>query len=599
MKIEELVYALAIEPGDTSLDTDGIADSNLLISVCAGIVTFEPESRIVGLVHYTAQEYLIRKGATMFPDAQREISLICLTTLSFENARKDYYRSQNHGKEPLQLAQYAVGYWADHMRESPDDSMCEELALEFVCSQGNLAKETVRLQGAGILILLELQDAGYADAGLCALAALGLNHALVSLLDEDLRLHASNSKALSFALLFAAFYGHEMTVALLIEQGANVNYRSALTETALHYATYKGHEAIAKLLLDHGAKVDALADIRPYYAQHLRPSQPHRKWTSLHLAASLGQSNIVRLLLRRGAKVAQLDDDGHTPLHLAAVADAHNVVEHLEADIYTPADIKAHAWTPPEQAPQEQHGDQVSGRAFMMNLVNNKKQTALHLAASFRSEQVVAQLIKAGAEIDAKDENNNTALLVATNGRDASTSIVEALLDAGANVNATGRINGRTQNTALHLAVEPAKHDLMHILLGRGANPNARDAEGSTPMHLATWLGSGRKTYEALLQAGADLNARDIKGNTILHLAVVADDVSTIEFFLEKGATPGVKNNERKTPLDVALEWKRIYPCGIDIEDSSSVVSLLRRAESLRSKDVPFLSQSPLVFRPG
>lgn len=277
LKIDELVYALAIEPGDVSFDADGAADPDLLISICAGIVTLELESRIVGLVHYTAQEYLTRKGAMMFPDAQREISQICLTALSFTSARKDYYHQTNdHSEEHTQLSRYAVPYWADHMRESPDDAACEELALEFVCSQGDLAMETVRLQGAGILVLLELQDAEYSDAGLCALAALGLNHGLTSLLDEDLRLYASNSKALSFALLFAAFYGRATTVALLINQRADVNYGDRSTETALHYAIYHGHEAIAALLLDHAAEPDAVADIRPYYAQHLHPSQPHR-----------------------------------------------------------------------------------------------------------------------------------------------------------------------------------------------------------------------------------------------------------------------------------------------------------------------------------
>ena len=148
--MEELLYALAVEPGDTTLDLDGISDAELLISVCAGIVSLEPESRVVGLVHYTAQEYLTRKGSNLFPGAQKQMSIICLTALSFSKARKHYYQVVSEVKYPLQLSRYAVPYWPDHMRESQDDSACEELALEFVRSQGDLALETVRLQDAGV-----------------------------------------------------------------------------------------------------------------------------------------------------------------------------------------------------------------------------------------------------------------------------------------------------------------------------------------------------------------------------------------------------------------------------------------------------------------
>ena len=273
LKMNEILYALAVEPGDTSLDPEGLSDPGLLVSVCSGIVTFEPESRVVGLVHYTAQEYLNRKNAAMFPDAQREMSLICLTALSFKAALDDYYKMEVQGEEAVQLSRYAVPYWADHMRESPNDPVCEELALNFTCSQGTLAMKTVRLQGSSVLILLEPQDARNSDTGFCVLAALGLEKQLMSHLDQDLRLRARTSEALDCALLFAIFYGHLRTVAFLIEQGANVDYRSGNTETALHYAALKGYEAITGCLLDHQANVNAVADIRPHYAQHLRPSQ--------------------------------------------------------------------------------------------------------------------------------------------------------------------------------------------------------------------------------------------------------------------------------------------------------------------------------------
>lgn len=598
LKMEELVCALAIEPGDTSLDSDGFPESDLLITVCAGMVTFEPESRVVGLVHSTAQEYLMRKGPRLFPDAQMEMCLICLTALSFETAPKTYYGVSDEHDIVHQLSQYAVSYWADHMHQSPDNRSSEELALDFVCSQEGLAMETVRLRGVGVLTLLELRHTSYAASGLCVLAALGLNHALKLLLDEDLRLHASNSSALDCALLFAVFHGQRNTVALLVEQGANVNYRSTDTETALHYAALKNDEHIAKLLISYQADIDATADVRPYFTQHLHPGQQTHRWTALHLAASLEHTRVVQFLLQHGAQVTQRDLEGHTALHLAVAADAVDVVNLLlDACAKVFPWLHSHMASLDERPSQHGHNDQSPGRAHFVDVGNGLKQTALHLAAFFDSEKVVPLLIRAGAEVNARDDFNNTALLVATNGREAKISIIAALLEAGADVDAAGTINGDRKTTALHLAIEPNKYEILLLLLQNKAISNAKNGTGSTSLHLATWLGSGMRTYKALLEAGADVNAQDLKGNTVLHLAIVAGEASIIIFFVYHGAKAETMNNRGETALDLALKWKRLYPCGVGPEDPLSVISILRNVDN-EAEASPNISIPPLVLRP-
>ena len=591
LKMEELVYALAIEPGDTSLDTDGVSDSSLVLSVCAGIVTFEPESRIVGLVHYTAQEYLARRGQDVFPDAQHEMALICLTALSFQTARDHYYEEElNQGNVCPQLSRYAVPYWADHMRDSPDESICQELALDFVCSQGKLAMETVRLQGAGILNLVELQHSSYATSGLCVLAALGLNSAMNCLLNEDPRLHPSNSISTHCALLFAVFHRRTKTAAMLIEQGANINYRFADTETALHYAASKNDEATLKLLLDHNANIDVVADIRPYHAQHLHPCQSHQEWTVLHFAASLGHRGIVQLLLQRGAQIGRADSCGYTALHLAVAANACDVVKLLLKAYPNPLRTLDGSTSQISHAAVSANGTAQRSRAVSINARNDMKQTALHSAAFFRSEGVVPWLIEAGTDLDARDSFDNTPLLVATHGRDVKRTIVEALLKAGADVNAAGQINGDARNTVLHLAIEPSKFEILKLLLMNGAIADSRNKTGSTPLHLAVRLGSGIEIYKLLLYAGVDVNAQDLHGNTVLHLLVVADDIAVIRYFLENGAKAGIQNHEGKTAGDVAIQWRAINPCVF-----SSVASLLKNTERDSDEAISTVSSS---FRP-
>ncbi|KIN08971.1 hypothetical protein OIDMADRAFT_70903, partial [Oidiodendron maius Zn] len=84
LTVEELQYALAVEPGESKLDEDNIPDEELLTSLCAGLVIVDKESSIIRLVHYTTQEYFNSIRASRFPRAQISIASTCLTYLSFE-----------------------------------------------------------------------------------------------------------------------------------------------------------------------------------------------------------------------------------------------------------------------------------------------------------------------------------------------------------------------------------------------------------------------------------------------------------------------------------------------------------------------------------
>ena len=56
----ELRHALAVEVGEPKLDEDNLTSTDLMVSVCAGLVTVDEKSDIIRLVHYTTQEYFER-----------------------------------------------------------------------------------------------------------------------------------------------------------------------------------------------------------------------------------------------------------------------------------------------------------------------------------------------------------------------------------------------------------------------------------------------------------------------------------------------------------------------------------------------------------
>ena len=72
------------------------------------------------------------------------------------------------------------------------------------------------------------------------------------------------------------------------------------------------------------------------------------------------------------------------------------------------------------------------------------------------------------------------------------------------------------------------------MLISYGADVNARQLQGYTPMHSAAHKGSN-DIAELLLKNGADINARTDNGKTPLSLAVEADHCGTIKFLREHG----------------------------------------------------------------
>ena len=104
--------------------------------------------------------------------------------------------------------------------------------------------------------------------------------------------------------------------------------------------------------------------------------------------------------------------------------------------------------------------------------------TPLHLAAFFGQRDAAAQLIDAGAALDAVSRNGmrNMPLHAATAGGHSDIALL--LIDRDADVN--GQDAGR--HTPLHIAAENGLADVVRALLSRGADPLAVDAEDRTPL---------------------------------------------------------------------------------------------------------------------
>ena len=91
----------------------------------------------------------------------------------------------------------------------------------------------------------------------------------------------------------------------------------------------------------------------------------------------------------------------------------------------------------------------------------------------------------------------------------------------------------------LHVAAAMAE-DKVEIddLVACGADPNARDAGGCTPLHYAAWNNPAAEAAKALFEAEADPEACDGHGRKPLDYAISAVNAAFIEAALDAGADP-------------------------------------------------------------
>ena len=161
---------------------------------------------------------------------------------------------------------------------------------------------------------------------------------------------------------------------------------------------------------------------------------------------------------------------------------------------------------------------------------------------------------KSKAQTSSKSTVDNQQMLIDLINKNDLDGVTELLKNNKLDVNHKDD-NG---NTPLHYAVTESS-ELVKFLISKGANVNAVDNDNHTPLHvtIAAKISTKKKLkiIYILFENDAKINKFNNEGNTALHFAVIYNVPEAVKALLGEDAKKKIKNDDGKTPLDLAKKY--------------------------------------------
>lgn len=196
---------------------------------------------------------------------------------------------------------------------------------------------------------------------------------------------------------------------------------------------------------------------------------------------------------------------------------------------------------------KELRSTQLSASLMLGQLMRTEKiQEELLVAASNNNVYIVKELMTKGFSVNVPDDLGFSAFKYACG--QGSIDVVKYIIDHG-----EADINHCDEKSIppLILAAKNAQDAVLEHLLSGGAEPNVKDRNGRTALHIVCH--SGR--YEAaqkLIESGADIDSIDMKGNSAIFYGAGQNHACIVTLLMQKGASTRYVNSDENSALAVA-----------------------------------------------
>jgi ankyrin repeat protein len=159
-----------------------------------------------------------------------------------------------------------------------------------------------------------------------------------------------------------------------------------------------------------------------------------------------------------------------------------------------------------------------------VNFTDTDHNSLLFISVAYRLYNVIDVLIKAGADVNQKNLDGTSPLMIADI-KIAEMLIIDSSMNkVGANVNS---VDHKGMDALMHASMIN-NLELVKLLLKHSADPKHHDHDGNTALMHSMCKDIDPNIIISLLDAGADINAKNNKGETVLHLAV-KDSTGSLE----------------------------------------------------------------------
>ncbi len=416
-------------------------------------------------------EMLVKKGAAinLFPDGTKFYAGYTPLTLACDNSRNEY---------TLETIKYLVENGAnlekvDFAFKSPLTAavFCKSIGtIEFLLESG--ANPNGALTDGRTPLYLSISEGLPYDA-VELLLKYGANTELGTEYHTPLSLAVSRS-------------GTDV-ISLLIDYGANYNYRDSSANTLLHKAAGRNSQKTLEYLINLGLDVNA---------------KNATGQTSLHIAAENGYFKNIQLLASKGANIFEKDQNGYLPMHIQLAVNDGN--------------IDGIDWL----------------LSCGVNINQNEAEfdmAPIHIAAANGDMETLEYIVGKGADVSIKAFNGQTPFHTAVLSGEAG--IFDFLISHGADIN----VEDDTGKTPLFIAVDKYKLKVIPVLISKGADVNHTDREGKSAVHYAVqdkW--DGIEMIDILFENGAQLDIVDEDGNTPYFYAATDEIKEHLNVLLRK-----------------------------------------------------------------